>query len=175
MFTIIIQISEETPLGAEASTYIKAGGLVPDELIVDLVVNNLDNNNSILLDGFPRTLNQAKVLDNKFELNMVLNLEVPEDEIISRLENRRVHVASGRVYHLIWNPPKEDVKDDVTGEPLMQRPDDTFEAIQERLALYNESTRPLIDYYKEKGVLETFIGTESNVIYPVMKEFVDAW
>lgn len=106
---------------------------------------------------------------------MVLNLEVPEDEIISRLENRRVHVASGRVYHLIWNPPKEDGKDDVTGEPLMQRPDDTFEAIQERLALYNESTRPLIDYYKEKGVLETFIGTESNVIYPVMKEFVDAW
>ena len=106
---------------------------------------------------------------------MVLNLEVPEDEIISRLENRRVHVASGRVYHLIWNPPKEDGKDDVTGEPLIQRPDDTFEAIQERLALYNESTRPLIDYYKEKGVLETFIGTESNVIYPILKEFVDAW
>ena len=89
----------------------------------------------MLLDGFPRTLNQAKVLDNKFELNMVLNLEVPEDEIISRLENRRVHVASGRVYHLIWNPPKEDGKDDVTGEPLMQRPDDTFEAIQEQAML----------------------------------------
>ena len=93
-------------MGIEASTYIKAGSLVPDDLIVDLVVNNIDESNSILLDGFPRTLNQAKVLDNKFELNMVLNLEVPEDEIISRLENRRVHVASGRVYHLIWNPPK---------------------------------------------------------------------
>jgi adenylate kinase family enzyme len=160
-------------LGIEASTYIKAGSLVPDDLIVDLVVNNIDESNSILLDGFPRTLNQAKVLDNKFELNMVLNLEVPEDEIISRLENRRVHVASGRVYHLIWNPPKEEGKDDFTGEPLMQRPDDTFEAIQERLALYNASTRPLIDYYKEKGVLETFVGTESNVIYPIMKDFVE--
>ena len=161
----------------EASTFIKTGSLVPDDLIVDLVVHSLgDQKNSILLDGFPRTLKQAKVLDEKFPLNMVLNLEVPEEEIVSRLENRRVHVASGCVYHLVWNPPKEEGKDDVTGEPIVQRPDDTLEAIQERLALYNEATRPLIDYYKEKGVLETFVGTESNVIYPVMKDFVeDAW
>ena len=104
---------------------------------------------------------------------MVLNLEVPEEEIISRLENRRVHVESGRVYHLIWNPPNVEGKDDVTGEALIQRPDDSREAIHERLTLYNELTRPLIDYYEDKGVLRTFAGTESNVIYPNMKDFVD--
>ena len=87
-------------------------------------MNSIDESSSILLDGFPRTLDQAKVLDEKLGLNMVLNLEVPEEEIISRLENRRVHVASGRVYHLIWNPPKVDGKDDVTGEALIRRPDD---------------------------------------------------
>ena len=142
-------------------------------MIVDLVVNNIDESSSILLDGFPRTLAQAKVLDEKLGLNMVLNLEVPEEEIISRLENRRVHVESGRVYHLIWNPPKVEGKDDVTGEALIQRPDDSREAIHERLALYNELTRPLIDYYEDKGVLQTFAGTESNVIYPNMKDFVE--
>ena len=136
-------------------------------------MNSIDESSSILLDGFPRTLDQAKVLDEKLGLNMVLNLEVPEEEIISRLENRRVHVASGRVYHLIWNPPKVDGKDDVTGEALIQRPDDAREAIHERLTLYNELTRPLIDYYEDKGVLRTFAGTESNVIYPNMKDFVD--
>ena len=136
-------------------------------------MNSIDESSSILLDGFPRTLDQAKVLDEKLGLNMVLNLEVPEEEIISRLENRRVHVASGRVYHLIWNPPKVDGKDDVTGEALIQRPDDAREAIHERLTLYNELTRPLIDYYEDKGVLQTFAGTESNVIYPNMKDFVD--
>ena len=136
-------------------------------------MNSIDESSSILLDGFPRTLDQAKVLDEKLGLNMVLNLEVPEEEIISRLENRRVHVASGRVYHLIWNPPKVDGKDDVTGEALIQRPDDAREAIHERLTLYNELTRPLIDYYEDKGVLQTFAGTESNVIYPQMKHFVE--
>ena len=136
-------------------------------------MNSIDESSSILLDGFPRTLDQAKVLDEKLGLNMVLNLEVPEEEIISRLENRRVHVASGRVYHLIWNPPKVDGKDDVTGEALIQRPDDAREAIHERLTLYNELTRPLIDYYEDKGVLQTFAGTESNVIYPKMKNFVE--
>ena len=141
-------------MASEAANFINAGSLVPDDLIVDLVVNSIDESSSILLDGFPRTLDQAKVLDEKLGLNMVLNLEVPEEEIISRLENRRVHVASGRVYHLIWNPPKVDGKDDVTGEALIQRPDDAREAIHERLTLYNELTRPLIDYYEDKGVLQ---------------------
>jgi nucleoside-triphosphate--adenylate kinase len=169
------EIHEESELGQSAAAYIKSGDLVPDTLVVDLVVNNLETSQPFLLDGFPRTIEQAKILDEHVSLNLVLNLEVPEEEIISRLENRRVHVASGRVYHLVWNPPKEEGRDNETGEALIQRPDDTREAIVDRLRNFRELTLPLIDYYDRKGVLLTFKGTESNVIYPEMKTAVEMW
>ena len=153
----------------------KDGVLVPDSLVVDLVMQNLDGKGKVLLDGFPRSLEQAKQLDQQYPIDMVVNLEVPDAEILRRLENRRVHVPSGRVYHLLWNPPKVDGRDDETGEELVHRPDDTHASILRRLEQYHELNAPLIAYYKERGVLQSFAGTESNVIYPEMESYIDAW
>ena len=149
--------------------------MVPDSLVVDLVMQTLHGETKVLLDGFPRSLDQAKQLDEQFPMDVVLNLDVPEPEIMKRLENRRVHVPSGRVYHLLWNPPKVDGLDDETGEDLVHRADDTQASIVRRLEQYRELNAPLVEYYKDRGVLQTFSGTESNVIYPVMKGAVSAW
>ena len=149
--------------------------MVPDSLVVDLVMQTLHGETKVLLDGFPRSLDQAKQLDEQFPMDVVLNLDVPEPEIMKRLENRRVHVPSGRVYHLLWNPPKVDGLDDETGEDLVHRADDTQASIVRRLEQYRELNAPLVEYYKDRGVLQTFSGTESNVIYPVMKGAVGAW
>jgi len=169
------QIKDDTEVGRLAAGLIKSGDLVPDEVITELVlghVGKLPAGEHWLLDGFPRTAVQAQSLDEAFDVNLVINLDVPEAEILSRLSNRRVHVGSGRTYHLVWNPPKNEGVDDETGEPLLQRPDDTEEAISERMRKYRELTEPLIAHYSEKGVLKTFTGTESDVIYPVMEAYV---
>lgn len=172
------QIKNGTVVGKEAEEYITAGALVPDVVITKLMmehVRTLPTASSWLLDGFPRTIEQAKSLDAEFDINMVLDLDVPEAEIISRIGNRRVHVPSGRVYHLTWSPPKVENTDDETGEPLIQRPDDTEEAIAKRMQQYRKSTQPLIEHYQPKNVLKTFSGTQSNVIYPVIKSHVEGW
>ena len=172
------QIAAKTSVGSQAESYIQAGSLVPDDIVTSLVVDELSansNSSNLLLDGFPRTLDQAKALGEKYQVDLVLNLDVPEEEIMSRLSNRRVHVASGRSYHLIWNPPKVEGIDDETGEPLIHRPDDTEEAIKDRLETYHSLTSPLTSYYEKQGKCITFTGTESDVIWPEMKAAVEKY
>ncbi|KAH8062743.1 adenylate kinase [Aureococcus anophagefferens] len=116
---------------------------------------------------------EARELDrNGVDIDLVLNLEIPEAEILARLGGRRVHVASGRSYHVDWNPPEVEGLDDETGEPLVTRPDDTADAIRTRLERYDDLRQALVDHYSERGVLATFQGTESDVIYPPMKAHV---
>jgi adenylate kinase len=140
-----------TALGLEAKKVMDAGGLVSDEIIIGLVRERLkqpDCEKGYLFDGFPRTIPQADALkDAGVKLEYVVEIEVPEEDIIERMSGRRVHPASGRTYHVRFNPPKAQGKDDVSGEPLVQRDDDREETVRHRLAVYREQTRPLVDYY----------------------------
>jgi nucleoside-triphosphate--adenylate kinase len=164
-----------TDLGKEAKSYMDSGGLVPDSLIVSLVVAELEKRGgNLLLDGFPRTLVQAEALSNHIDLDAVMNLDVPTEIIVDRISDRWVHPASGRVYSYSYIAPKVHGKDDETGEELVQRDDDKPEAVRKRLQMYDEMTQPLVDYYSSKGVLETFAGTESDVIYVEVKNWLAA-
>lgn len=140
-----------TPLGIEAKKVMEAGQLVSDALIINLVKDRLqddDCKNGYLFDGFPRTLPQADALkDAHVAIDFVLEIDVPAEEIITRISGRRVHQDSGRTYHVVFNPPKVEGIDDVTGEPLILRDDDKEEVVRKRLDVYQEQTRPLIDYY----------------------------
>ena len=140
-----------TPLGIEAKQVMDAGQLVSDGVIINLVKERLaesDCANGYLFDGFPRTIPQADALkDAQVSVDFVLEIDVPSEEIIKRMSGRRVHPASGRVYHIEYNPPKVEGKDDVTGEDLMQRDDDKEETVRKRLDVYQAQTRPLVDYY----------------------------
>ena len=140
-----------TPLGIEAKKIMDSGGLVSDELIIGLVKDRLqqpDCSKGYLFDGFPRTIPQADALKHaKVALDFVIEIEVPEQDIIERMSGRRVHPASGRSYHLTFNPPKVAECDDLTGEPLVQRDDDKEETVRHRLTVYQKQTRPLVDYY----------------------------
>ena len=142
-----------TPLGVAAKKIMDAGGLVSDEIIIGLVQDRLkqpDCNKGYLFDGFPRTIPQADALKQaKVGLDFVVEISVPEEDIIERMSGRRVHPASGRSYHLRFNPPKVADKDDLTGESLVQRDDDKEETVRHRLKVYRDQTRPLIDYYSE--------------------------
>lgn len=141
-----------TPLGIEAKKVMDAGGLVSDDIIIGLVkerINEADCANGFLFDGFPRTIPQAEALvEAGVVIDAVVELDVDNDEIIQRISGRRVHPASGRTYHLTYNPPKEEGKDDVTGEPLVQRDDDQEATVRNRLEVYQSQTRPLVDFYK---------------------------
>ena len=140
-----------TPLGIEAKKVMDAGQLVSDALIINLVKERLTDNdcaNGYLFDGFPRTIPQADALkDAQVPVDFVLEIDVPAEEIIKRISGRRVHEASGRVYHIEYNPPKVAGKDDVTGDDLVQRDDDKEETVRKRLDVYQAQTRPLVDYY----------------------------
>ncbi len=140
-----------TPLGIEAKKVMDAGQLVSDGLIINLVKERLTENdcaNGYLFDGFPRTIPQADALkDAQVPVDFVLEIDVPAEEIIKRISGRRVHEASGRVYHIEYNPPKVAGKDDVTGEDLVQRDDDKDDTVRKRLDVYQAQTRPLVDYY----------------------------
>jgi adenylate kinase len=142
-----------TPLGVEAKKVMDAGGLVSDDIILGLVderIKDPDCANGYLFDGFPRTLAQADALKDKgVKIDAVVEIDVDDDEIIRRMSGRRVHLASGRTYHVVFNPPKEEGKDDETGEPLIQRDDDQEETVRERLSVYHDQTEPLIDYYSK--------------------------
>ncbi|MDR1936570.1 MAG: adenylate kinase [Candidatus Accumulibacter sp.] len=144
-------IKAGTPLGLEAKKIIDEGGLVSDDTIVRLVEERLrrdDCRAGYLFDGFPRTIPQAEAIKSAgVALDVVLRIEVNDAEIVERMSGRRVHLASGRSYHLKFHPPKRDGLDDVTGEPLAQRDDDSRETVEKRLAVYHAQTRPLIDYY----------------------------
>ena len=138
-------------LGLEARKFMDAGALVPDEVIIGLVRERIaqpDCDNGFLFDGFPRTIPQADAMkDAGVELDYVVEIDVDDAEIVKRLSGRRVHPASGRVYHVTFNPPKVAGKDDVTGEALVQRDDDKEETILKRLEVYHSQTRQLVDYY----------------------------
>jgi adenylate kinase len=142
-----------TPLGIEAKKIMDAGGLVSDDIIVGLVRERLkqtDCRKGYLFDGFPRTIPQAEALRSfGVPLDYVLELEIDEDDIIRRMSGRRTHPASGRIYHVQFNPPKVPGKDDVTGEPLVQREDDREETVKKRLDVYRRQTRPLVEYYSK--------------------------
>ena len=142
-----------TPLGLQAKGVMESGGLVSDELIIDLVKERIaqsDCVNGFLFDGFPRTIPQAEAMKQAgVQLDYVLEIDVPFDAIIERMSGRRSHPASGRTYHVKFNPPKAEGKDDLTGEPLVQRDDDKEETVRKRLQVYNDQTRPLVSYYSE--------------------------
>ncbi len=142
-----------TDLGKEAKKVMDAGQLVPDDVIIGLVKERIkepDCKNGFLFDGFPRTIPQAEAMKEAgVPIDAVVEISVPDKEIIKRMSGRRVHLASGRTYHLVFNPPKEDMKDDVTGEPLIQREDDQEETVRKRLDVYHEQTEPLVDYYRK--------------------------
>jgi len=141
-----------TDLGKEAKTYMDAGQLVPDEVIIGLVKERIqepDCEKGFLFDGFPRTIPQADAMkEASVPIDAVVDINVPDEEIIKRMGGRRVHLASGRTYHVVFNPPKEEGKDDVTGEALIQRDDDKEETVRKRLTVYHEQTEPLIEYYR---------------------------
>ena len=145
-------IKAGTELGKKAKGYMDSGGLVPDEVIIGLVkerIKEADCQKGFLFDGFPRTIPQADAMkDAGVSLDAVVDINVPDAEIIKRMSGRRVHLASGRTYHVTFNPPKEAGKDDVTGEALIQRDDDQEETVRNRLDVYHAQTEPLIDYYK---------------------------
>ncbi|HLL09869.1 MAG TPA: adenylate kinase [Rubrivivax sp.] len=140
-----------TPLGIEAKKVMDSGGLVGDDIIIGLVKERLtqpDCASGFLFDGFPRTIPQADAMkDAGVKLDVVLEIDVPDEAIIERMSGRRSHTASGRTYHVKFNPPKVDGRDDVTGEPLIQRDDDKEETVRKRLEVYQRQTRPLVDYY----------------------------
>ncbi len=140
-----------TPLGVEAKKVMDAGGLVSDEIIIGLVKDRLqqdDCKSGYMFDGFPRTLPQADALkDAGVQVDVVLQIDVPDEEIIERMSGRRVHLASGRTYHVKYNPPKVEGKDDETGEDLIQRDDDQESTVRKRLDVYHSQTKPLLDYY----------------------------
>ncbi len=140
-----------SPLGVEAKSYMDKGALVPDELVIALVKERIkvaDCANGFIMDGFPRTLPQAEALRNAgLDLDRVIEIEVADAEILRRMGGRRVHLASGRSYHVEFNPPKVAGKDDLTGEPLVQRADDNEETVKARLGVYHSQTKPLVQYY----------------------------
>ena len=142
-----------TPMGLEAKKVMDAGGLVTDDIILGLVKDRIaqdDCANGFLFDGFPRTLAQADALkDQGVEIDGVVEIDVDDAEIIKRMSGRRVHVASGRTYHVMFNPPKVEGKDDETGEDLIQRDDDKEDTVKKRLDVYHEQTEPLIAYYSD--------------------------
>ena len=142
-----------TELGLIAKGVMDSGGLVSDDLIINLVKERIaqpDCVNGFLFDGFPRTIPQAEALVKAgVELDHVLEIAVEDEEIVQRIAGRRVHEASGRVYHTVYNPPKDEGKDDVTGEDLVQRKDDTEETVRHRLSVYHSQTKPLVDFYQK--------------------------
>ncbi|ELC8417036.1 adenylate kinase [Clostridium perfringens] len=162
-------ISENTPLGIEAKSYMDNGQLVPDEVTINMVKDRLqqdDCKNGYLLDGFPRTVHQAEALDNflterEESIDTALLIEVPKEFILERMTGRRVCPSCGASYHIKFNPPTNDGKCDLCGSDVIQRKDDTEETVKERLDVYEDQTQPLIDFYKNKKQLSVVDGTQA--------------
>ncbi|HQQ74357.1 MAG TPA: adenylate kinase [Pseudomonadales bacterium] len=148
-------VAAGTPLGLKVKDIMASGGLVSDDLIIALVkerITQTDCANGFLFDGFPRTIPQAEaMIRENVQIDRVIEIDVPDEDIVARLSGRRVHEGSGRVYHVEHNPPKVAGFDDVTGEPLIQRPDDTEATVRTRLHVYHDQTKPLVDFYQERG------------------------
>ena len=154
---ILREVSKsQSDLGQKVQTYLNSGQLVPDEIIIEMLVERIskdDCNNGFILDGFPRNIEQAKSLDQAgVSIDLVIYLKILEEQIIERMSGRRIHLASGRSYHTTFNPPKVDGKDDLTGEDLIQRSDDKPEVIKKRLEVYFNETEPMLDFYTNKDM-----------------------
>ena len=162
-------IKEGTELGKKAKTYMDAGDLVQDELVCDLVVDRIqqdDCTEGFILDGFPRTIPQAEALTNALnaieqKMEYALNIDVPDENIIHRMAGRRACVGCGATYHVEFNPPKTADVCDVCGDALILRDDDKPETVTNRLNVYHEQTKPLIDYYEKQGIVHTIDGTQT--------------
>jgi adenylate kinase len=146
-------IKAGTPLGNEAKKYMDRGAFVPDPLVIELVKERVaqpDAADGFIFDGFPRNLTQVEALrEAGIDIDFVVEVEVSDDEILKRLSGRRVHPGSGRTYHIDFNPPKVADRDDLTGEPLVQRPDDQEDTVRKRIVTYHDQTKPLVDYYRK--------------------------
>ena len=157
-----------TPLGQQAKAVMDSGGLVSDELIINLVkerISQPDCTQGFLFDGFPRTIPQADAMKaGGVKIDYVLEIDVPFDAIIERMSGRRSHPASGRIYHVKFNAPKGDGLDDVTGEPLVQRDDDKEDTVRKRLDVYSAQTRPLVDYYSKWAAVEPDLAPKYRAI-----------
>ena len=157
-------IKNGTELGKKAKTYIDAGQLVPDELVVDLVIDRFkedDCKNGYVLDGFPRTIPQAEALDNMgVEIQHVINIDISDEKIINRMSGRRACLNCGATYHIVYNPSKKEGICDTCGQQLVLRDDDKPETVKKRLSVYHDQTQPLIDYYKNEGILAEVDGTK---------------
>jgi adenylate kinase len=143
-------VKAQSPMGIEARKVMDAGGLVSDDIILGLIDERIQQDdcaNGFLFDGFPRTLEQAEALKSKVQIDAVVEIDVDDNEIIKRMSGRRVHLASGRTYHIVFNPPRVEGKDDETGEDLIQRDDDQEDTVKKRLDVYHDQTEPLIEYY----------------------------
>jgi adenylate kinase len=157
------EIKRESELGLKVKSIIAAGGLVSDDLVVGIIRNKIKEpvcDNGVIFDGFPRTLKQAEALDQMLseegkEIDKVVEFQIPDEVLASRITGRRIHLASGRSYHVTFNPPKVEGVDDATGEPLIHRPDDTEESLFKRLESYHSQTKPILGYYGLKGKLLT--------------------
>jgi adenylate kinase len=161
-------VSEQTDLGKEAKSYMDDGDLVPDELVIKMIFDKVedDGDDGFLLDGFPRNVTQADALAEELErrgrkLTAALLVDAPDDVVIERLSGRR-QCSNGHLYHVKYDPPKHDEKCDQCGRPLRQRKDDTPEVIEKRLKTYHAQTEPLKDYYEERGLLRRFDGTRDK-------------
>ncbi|XP_028666789.1 adenylate kinase 4, mitochondrial [Erpetoichthys calabaricus] len=161
-------IAARTDAGILAKKFIEQGILVPDHVVTRLMLNRLEKmtNRSWLLDGFPRTLQQAEVLNHSCELDMVIMLNIPFETLKERLSARWIHPSSGRVYNMEFNPPHIEGIDDISGEPLVRHEDDKPEAVLARLRQYKDVAKPVINLYQKRGVLQSFSGTETNTIWP---------
>ncbi|GBB94332.1 hypothetical protein RclHR1_23350001 [Rhizophagus clarus] len=166
-------IANGTTVGKIAAKHIECGAFVPDDIMIELIADELQKlkRQNWLLDGFPRTINQAIALDDNLglsnqSLNLVINLQVPEEVILQRIMDRWVHVPSGRVYNLSYNPPKINGRDDVTGDKLTKRPDDNPDTFKVRLQQHHALTEPLLEYYDKQNILINCSGRTSDEIYP---------
>ena len=173
-------VKKMSPLGIKTKEFMDSGELVPDKLILEMMKKKLSNDeckNGYILDGFPRTLPQAEGLDiilNEInsKLDKVIIIEVNDNVIIDRMSGRRVHKNSGRIYHIKFNPPKNDGLDDITNEPLSIRSDDKEETVKNRLGIFHDITKPLINYYNKKDILYTVNGEDKidNVFSNIIKD-----
>jgi len=174
------QVQKKTSLGLEAKKIMDAGGLVSDDIMVGMIKDQLENNksckNGFVLDGFPRTVTQAKKLDEMLEnrkekLDSVIQMLIEDQLLISRITGRLIHPGSGRTYHKEFNPPKKVMTDDVTGEPLIQRSDDNVETLRKRLAAFHQQTGPVAEYYKTKGLWHGIDAAQSpSVVWDSLRQ-----
>lgn len=169
-------IKNGTELGKRVQSILDSGDLVPDALTIELVADRLqkeDASQGYILDGFPRTIGQADALAEMSALDQVINFELSDEEVIRRLSGRRVHPGSGRTYHVLFNPPQVEGKDDQTGEDLVQRDDDKETAIMNRLKVYRDQTEPLIQYYRFRNLLVDLDSSPApDTVYKALTELL---